>query len=227
MGVWGEGTVLIIVCSHHAHISPNSPFLFCSWAVRSFFCLFCLLGKKTNAEQNWFSSLAFHLTVGTHALRSLWVLIHRGRYFALKPFATMYTRSDFAIRTTISETSFYCYQLCVCVCVRKWEAVTVLLWSDWKDFFPFALCAAWFLGSGGCSNLHCFACWLMLCLWERCAWCEVNSCALQYHCIPLFSVSSLSVCYSFTGKGKARTKQLCRMWCHYLHSENVPIGKVW
>lgn len=114
---------------------------------------------------------------------------------------------------------------CVCVCANG----RLSQFCSGRTGKTYTLCSLCCLVSGkrGCSNLHCFACWLMLCLWERCAWCEVNSCALQYHCIPLFSVSSLSVCYSFTGKGKARTKQLCRMWCHYLHSENVPIGKVW
>lgn len=91
-----------------------------------------------------------------------------------------------------------------------------------KTFSLYSLCCL-VPGKRGCSNLHCFACWLM-CLWERCAWCEVNSCALQYHYIPFFSfLFPPFQCVILCCKGKARTKQLCRMWCHYLHCDKLSI----
>lgn len=76
------------------------------------------------------------------------------------------------------------------VCVWYWETVTVLLWSDWKDFFLLLFVCCLVSWKRGCSNLHRFACWLMLRLWEGCAWCEVNSCAftvsLHTFLFPLF-----------------------------------------
>lgn len=140
---------------------------------------------------------AFHIIVGTHALWFLWFHIHRRRYFALKALAatysTVYKIWRLPYRLQMQGSFSYWYKLCV----WYWETVTVLLWSEWKDFPPLdSLCCS-VSGKRGCSNLHCFACWLMLCLWERCACCEVNSCALQYHCIipyflfPLFLLLKL------------------------------------
>lgn len=86
----------------------------------------------------------------------------------------------------------------------------------------FALLSALFLcsvsGKRECSNLHRFACWLMLCLWKRCAWCEVNSCASQYHCIPLFLVSSLFVLISLFLNWWGQRSFVGRRWrwCHCL-----------
>lgn len=89
-----------------------------------------------------------------------------------------------------------------CVCVFR--GVCVYVWGGGakgdcrscalvglERLFPlFALCfSAQFLGSGCVLTCIAFACWLMLCLWERRAWCEVNSCASQYHRIPLLPLS--------------------------------------
>lgn len=185
LGVWGEGTVLIIVCLHHAHISLSSVLVLLSPLLP----LLVFWGKQ-NAEQNWFSFLVFHIIVGTHALWFLWVLIHRRRYYALKAPTAIYARSDLARQTTNVEIIYYCYQLCACGIGRLSQ------FCSGQTGKSFPLCSLRCLVSGKprCSNLHCFACWLMLCLWKRSAWCEVNSCALQYHCIPFFFLFPLFQC---------------------------------
>lgn len=134
---------------------------------------------------------------------------------ALKPCAT--TSFEFAVHTTNVE-SFDCYQLCAVM----GDCHSFALVGLERLFSPlYSLCCCCLVsGKRGCSNLHCFACWLM-CLWER-AQCEVNSCASQYHCIPLFSASSLSVCYS----ALVRTKLLCWRWCHCLLCENLCVPKI-
>lgn len=78
--------------------------------------------------------------------------------------------------------SFSIASSCVCGTGRLWQFCSGRTGRTFSLHSLFDL----FSGKRGCSNLHCFACWLMLCLWERWAWCEVNSCALQYHSIPFF-----------------------------------------
>lgn len=160
-------------------------------------------------------SVPFHLIVGTHALRSLWVLIQRRHC----------TQTLCYNQPWICCPYYECGKLLLLPAVcRNGRLSQFCSGRTGKTFFSplYSLCCCCSVsGKRGCSNLHCFACWLMLCLWER-AQCEVNSCASQYHCIPLFSVSSLSVCYS----ALVRTKLLCWRWCHCLLCENSCVPKI-
>ncbi len=112
---------------------------------------------KQNAEQNWFSSLAFHLIVGAHALWFLWVLIHRRWYFALKALCSN------IYQIWLCYTYYKCGNLLLlapAVCVVLGDCHSFAL-VGLERLFPFTLCAAWFLGSGGvltCIALHVDSC---------------------------------------------------------------------
>lgn len=202
LGVWGEGTVLIIVCLHHAHISLSSVLVLLSPLL-----LLLVFWGKQNAEQNWFSFLVFHIIVGTHALWFLWVLIHRRRYYALKAPTAINARSDLARQTTNVKIMYYCYQLCACGIGRLSQFCS----GQTGKSFPLCSLRCWFLGSRGV--LTCIALHVDSCCVSGNALLGVKWTAAPYSIIAylfFFCFLSFSVLFS---AGKAKTKKLCRMLC--------------
>lgn len=131
----------------------------------------------------------------------LWVHIHKRQRLPQNLCCCIYCTDSALLSTNVGF--LYCHQLCVAL-----NTVTVSLWFHWKDFPPsFSLCGlvsgngcgVWGAGEG--RRLHRFACRLMLCLWERPACCEVNSCALHYDCCAFFSLSLFPLVFVHAGEG--------------------------
>lgn len=77
----------------------------------------------------------------------LWALIHKRQYFALQPFATICTRSDFAVHTVLKALVFFIATSCVCVCVLMGGCHSFAL-VGLESLFPFTLCVLGFWEAG-------------------------------------------------------------------------------
>lgn len=156
MWLWGERAVLIIVCSHHSHIYKQ-PLL-------HLLCPFCFFWRKTKLIQ---------IPLIPQNIWRICSVVNMGHY----PKSTTFVKLNCQISRHCTADLISDGALWTVVEMRNSTGATVC-WDHislaCSNFFVWL-----FLGSGAVWTCIAFACWLMLCLWERFAQCEPNSCALQ------------------------------------------------
>lgn len=170
--LWGKSAVLIIVCSHHSHISKQPLLhLLCPFA------LFLLEINKADPDPFPCTEYLAHMLCGQ---------------------CGSLPKKHHICQIQLSNFQCTVQQIIDCSmdnCGDQKSPGAAVVWSWDRVSFAWSYFLVWlFLGSGGVWTRIAFACWLMLCLWERFARCEPNSCAFTFmQSLPLFVFSPSAV----------------------------------